>query len=395
MSEQAKISSIQKSSSLATAAFGSVFLIMGGGMSIIALPDALRKGEYGALVLLLFVLVGVGFIAFAFKNWLAYKKFGPSPLLLNPQSPGVGGQLGGQFDVHITGTGHAMASSTPMMARLTCTHKRKSGKHTDRRIEWQQEIPVLVDMTATGIRGTFVFDIHDNCRPTEEINHRESYKWDVAVEGDFSFIGKGEFKRSWPVVVEHENATKKSDLRIPQNFIDDAEERSEDRAKQSVLTDILVSEDAQSVTIVSQAGRNPIFKLFGILMGAVFLGIGVLIVKDGGWAGYLIGAAGSLMAFFSLRSLGRSMIAIIDKGARTIQVKYKWCGIRYARFEGKVTDEDQFRTKLTSTSTSGSKVTEFHLLEFAAVGKTLRIADGIAGKLEANALRQSIVERLF
>ena len=101
------------------------------------------------------------------------------------------------------------------------------------------------------------------------------------------------------------------------------------------------------------------------------------------------------MAFFSLRSLGRSITVSIDKVLRTIDVRESWFGIRYFSYVGKVDDTDQFKTKLTSTSTTGNKVTEYHLLEFSAVSKTIRLADGIAGKDEALALKQAVVDQIF
>ena len=101
------------------------------------------------------------------------------------------------------------------------------------------------------------------------------------------------------------------------------------------------------------------------------------------------------MVFFSLRSLGRSILVTIDKQSRVLKARTSWFGIRYASHESDVREPDQFRIKLTSRSTSGSKVTEYYLLEFAAGDKKIRVADGIEGKQEALALKQAIVERFF
>ncbi len=389
------INSHQRFGSWYMAAFGGVFFVMGAGLSAIVLPDALREGEYGALFMLLFVVVGAGIIFYALKTMWAYRKFGPTPLFLNPLTPGVGGQLGGHFDIHFSGVGHAMASTTPFNATLTCTYKRKSGKQTRSTIEWQQDVPVYLESTATGVQASFLFDVPSNCRPSLDRGYRGSYSWDVSVEGDFTNIGSDKFERSWPVIIDQHAAQASDELSIPQHFMDRREEQSEDNAKAAVLADIPISDDGQYISLHSRAGRNPLFKLFGMLMGLIFIGISILVLKDDGWVGYLILLIGGLMAFFSLRSLGRSITVSIDKVLRTIDVRESWFGIRYFSYVGKVDDTDQFKTKLTSTSTTGNKVTEYHLLEFSTVSKTIRLADGIEGKDEALALKQAVVDQIF
>lgn len=389
------IDSDQKVGSWVIAAFGGVFLVFGGGMSLIVLPDAIRNGQYAALFVLVFAFIGAAIVYHAFKLNRAYRRFGPTPMFLDPAVPGVGGQLGGQFSVNAPGICVKACPATELRARLTCTRKSKSGKSTSYSVKWQEEAPVYVIDTANGVDASFLFEIPDSCTPSKEWSRGSSIEWNVTVEGEFGSTGLGKFERCWEVDVEDSAAEASNVLRIPQSFLQKATQRTDDRVKTSALDQVLIVEDNQYLTVHSKAGRHLGAKIVGMLFGAVFAGMGIFTILQNWWPGYIFLLVGSAIGFISLFTLGKSIKVVIDKDSRVLYTRESWFGLAYARRQGDVLDPHQFKIKNTSSSSTHNKVTEYYAVNFEIDGNTIRIADGIEGKKEALALKDAIVNRSF
>lgn len=389
------ITSNQKTGSWFLAAFGGVFFLMGTGLSLVVLPDAIREGQYGALFILLFAVVGAGMIYHAFKVFRAYQRFGPTPLHLDPSAPGVGGQLGGQLTLVLPDTSLTAGTATELLARLTCTRKSKSGDSTSRSIKWQEEAPVYLKRTASGIEASFLFEIPDSCTPTKEWNRGSSFDWRVTVHGEFNEPGLGKFERSWVVVVEEGAAQASNILSIPQSFLQKAKQTSEARAKASAINQVPVTEDAQYINVHSRAGRDLTGKMFLMLFGAVFSAAGIFTIMQSWWPGYIFLLIGTAIFLSSLYILGKSIEVKINKDSWVLYTRESWCKVVYAHRQGDVVDPDQFRIRKTSSSSNGDKLTEYYAVYFESCGKTIRIADGIEGKKEAVALKDAIIECCF
>lgn len=389
------ISSNERTGSWILGAFGGVFFVMGAGMSAVIIPDAIRQGEYFALFLLLFAIVGAAIIYSAFKINRAYRRFGPTPLFLDPVLPGVGGQLGGRFSITLPDNGHLGGTVPQLQARLICTRKRKSGKSTSRSIKWHEQAPVYVKETTNGIRGTFLFDVPISCTPSKEWSGGSSIEWCVTVEGEFSTTGPGKFERTWSVTVEDIAAQASTDLNIPNSFLQKAKLKTDDRIKASALTQVPVTEDPQYISVHSKAGRHMGGKILGVLFGSAFAGVGVFTVLQSWWPGYLFLLIGSLIAILSIYSMGKSIVVKIDKNARKLYTRVSWCGFACSHQWGDVIDPGQFKARKTSTTSSHNRVTEYYAVEFKSDDKKITIADGMEGRKEAQVLIDSIVDRCF
>lgn len=389
------IESDQKTGSWLIAGFGAVFLVMGGGMSLLVLPDAIRDGEYGALFVLLFVFVGAGIMYYAFKINRAYRRIGPTPLFLDPAVPGVGGQLGGKFTVLVPDGISASDRAPRLLAKLTCSRKSKSGDSTSVSIKWQEEAPVYLKETARGIEASFLFEIPETCSPSKDWSNRSSIDWSVSVEGEFSEPSIGKLERSWGVEVEDSAAQVGSVISIPQSFLNEAQQRSQARAKASALEQILVSEDDEYINVHSKAGRGVGSKLLLMLFGAIFGGVGVFTILDNWWPGYIFLLVGGAIFFMSIFILGKAIEVKIDKGSYVLYTRSSWFGFVYAHGQADVLDPQQFKEKLTSSSSTHNKLTEYYAVYIESNGKKVRVADGIEGKKEALALIEAIVNRCF
>lgn len=402
------IESNQKFGAKFLAAFGAIFFFIGASLSLAILPDALRNGDYAALFVLVFVVAGASIVYYALKIQRAYKRFGPTPLFLDPARPGVGGQLGAQFDINAKDIGNHVGSSTQLTAILNCNRKSKSGKNTSYKLEWQKQAPVLLKQTSTGVKALFLFDIPASCKPstdgrngssiertTGSSNRYSSINWSVTIKGEFNQSNLGQFERTWELIVD-DNAAQASDvLSMPQSFIDTADQRAKTRVTTSALDQLPVSEDTQHINVHSKAGRELGSKFIGLLVGAVFAGIGVFTVTENWWPGYLFALVGGAIFFCTLFAIGKSIETKIDKASRTLHTRTSLFGLVYAKNQGEVINPDQFEIKKTSSSNTRNRVVEYYNISLKSSDKKIRIADGINGKKEAQAVKAAIVERCF
>jgi len=389
------IPSNQKSGYGLLVALGGFFFAVGLALSAFVLPEALRNREFGALGMLIFVIGGAGILYHAISINRAYKRFGPTPLMLDPPQPGVGGQLGGRFNIDAPGIGYKTGPYTQLHARLTCSRKRKSKDNTSYSVLWREEAPVYLKQTASGVDTSFLFEIPDNCAPSAELNQNTSIEWNVSVEGEFDTGDLGKFERDWQVVVEDRAAQASHVLSIPQSFIQNNEQLSDDRAKNSALEQVPVTVEGRYINIHSTLGLRIVERIVGVLFGVVFLGIGIITVMQSWLPGYLFLLFGLYATYHTVKSLGKSINVRIDKVSKLLHTQERWFGFVYARHQSRIVTSGQFKLKLTLRSISSKKLTERYALNFHSDEKTIRIADGIEGKFEAAALKDAIVDFCF
>ena len=389
------ISSNERHRSKLLAVFGSVLLMIGGGISLVELPDEIRNGNYIALVTLVFPIAGAAIIYASYRMASSYRKFGPSPLFLDPLVPGVGGQLGGRFKLNVPGSHFSGGMNTQLHARLLCSRKTKSGKNTSTRIIWHNEAPVYIKETAHGIEGSFLFDISDDCDPTKEWSNGSSISWSVVIEGELNTADRSKLKRSWQVDVEEQAAQASNVLNIPQSFLHKANKRTEERANAAGLKQVPVTEDSEYIYVHSKAGRNPGQCLFTLLLGCIFAGVGMFAVAHGWWPGYIFLTIGVVSSLWSIYKLGSSIHVKIQKNTRELSAKKSLFGIAYAHSQGTVFVQNQFTMKKTAGSEIGNKITEYYAIYFDAAGSKIRIAESIEGKNETKALLDTICSHCF
>jgi len=146
-----------------------------------------------------------------------------------------------------------------------------------------------------------------------------------------------------------------------------------------------------NILSTQQIGPTNRRKNISITLGVVVLGVGIITVMQGWWAGILIVLIGGYATFYTVFSLGKSIDVRIDKLSKLLHTKERWFGFTYARHQSRVVTSNQFKTKLSFHSSSRKKVTQRYALNFHSDGKAIRIADGIEGEDGAMALMDTIV----
>jgi len=394
----------EKPTSVLLAIFGSIFFFAGAIISLIAVPDALAKGEYAALISLLITFVGAAIMYHAYKIRSAFQKTGLTPLFLDPTSPGVGGQLGGIFEIDNKMVGQSLQSGTSLKALLTCRKKSSSGDNTRATIVWREESPVYFEQTAQGIKGQFVFDIPEDCRPTKDWEPRSirsfrsfqtSIQWQVSIVGELNLAGLGKIDRSWNVRIADIPASTNNVLNIPEPFLEKAKEKVQMRAASSARDQIPITEDARYIEVLSNAGRHLGSSLSLFLFGLIFGITGGFLFLDGWWPGLLFSIVGAIVLVSSIFFFGKSVEVKFDKHTKILHSRQSWFGIEYSYQHGELLSANQFYVKKTASQTVRKKYTEFYALNFNSDDREIRVAERVTDKHAAQALKELILERCF
>lgn len=390
------ISSDQKYGYWFFGGFGSIVFVIGTVAAISAIPDALQKGDYGALATLIFVVAGALIIAQAIKMYLSYRKFGGTPLFLNPETPSVGGQLGGTFEVIQRSGNHGFVPNGKLptgQANLRCTKKTRSRKNTHQSLLWQTDTEVFLQRSSGGYQASFIFDIPKDCEPSSRLSRRSTIHWQVEVNSDLGPT-LGKLHRSWQIDVLEEASQNKSTLAIPTAFQLSSAEASLDKAQTSALSQISLTEGDQYIGLKSAGRQNLASHFFGIVFGGIFSAVGVFTIFQGWLGGYLFLLIGALVALMSIYLLGKVIDVRIDKHSAVLNARESWMGMVYSRKTIDISDVSNFQIKKTSTTKMGNTYIEYYALKFKTDSKPIHIAHGIKGKKEAKVLREIIISAL-
>ena len=390
------ISSDQKSGSWFIIWFGSVFLLFGLFFSILSLPEELAKGNYAALFVLLFVLVGVLITGFGIKVQRDYKRFGPTPLFLDPLSPSIGGDFGAWFVLSNRHFSNRMHSLPAMKGTLTCKKSYKSGDDTKTKIIWQEDIPIHTELDADGIRVQCVAQLPREGQYTKDRSNGSRTYWELAVEADFSAQNMGRFSRSWEVNIAPAQANStSSSLEIPDSFLSKHQEQLSLTANQNLSEQFLLIDRGRFTELISEQGRYWQWSISGMVFGAIFAGAGYFTINQDWWPGYIFLAIGSVVLLASLYSLGSSIKSEFDREGRMVNIERRWFGLLFSSKSIAIFNPEQFSTKVTSSSESGSKRTEYLAMYIESAGRKHKLAEGIKGRRVANALLEKTLDALF
>ena len=147
---------------------------------MLALSEEITEKEnYGALIGLLFPIVGIGLLVAAVRKTIQARKFGEC-LFLMDRVPGVlGGDVAGTVIVP-----RGLSGSEPVSVKLSCIRevKQRSGKSTStsEHVEWNVEKPaVLLTPTGdgTGHSARLLFSIPYDSSPTGRIDANKRIFW--------------------------------------------------------------------------------------------------------------------------------------------------------------------------------------------------------------------------
>lgn len=365
--------------------FGSVFFIIGFFTFILALPEIIDKGNYAALLTLLFVVVGGGIMSYALINQRRYKLIGPTPLFLDPLPGALGGQIGGQFTIQ------SRSQDTPIKIVLSCKRQVKSGKNTNTKLIWQESMQGYIKSTARGMNVQFLFDCPDNLPDSNS----SSVFWEVRAESELNLGAKSiKFQRNWDIPVESSKLARSS-IRIPEHFLQQQNELKAEMVQADAAGLIQFHQQGNFLEVDNISRKSIGGFVGGLVSGLVFSGTGIFTLQQNWWPGYIFIFVGAIIIYVSFFVFGRGIEVKVDTSARVLYTRRKWFGFVLYKRKVMLFNPEQFSIKKTSSSSTNTQLTEWYKVEVKNKDKQVLIAEGVKGKDVAQALMNNIIEKAF
>jgi hypothetical protein len=155
------------------------------------LPGELQRGNYAALIGLLFPLVGLFLLYKAIQVTLEYHHFGRVVYRMDPWPGGIGGHVGGHIQVNNLDYRRAREART-LSVKLECVYSyvSGSGKNRSRResIKWAEQGQPKIENSIEGVNLSFRFDVPDGL-PQADVEQGGAYHfWRLSINADIPGI---------------------------------------------------------------------------------------------------------------------------------------------------------------------------------------------------------------
>jgi hypothetical protein len=261
-----------------------------------------------ALLVLLFPAVGLMLLGWAIKKSLEWRRFGVTPLIMDPFPGAIGGDVGGEILLNIP-------FDPQMVCEVTLSSLRSyisgSGKNRSRHetVEWQDSGYARVERAANGVRLLFCFAVPQGQRESE--GHSDSYYlWRLNLKAELPGV---DLDRDFEIPVyatgEHAKAiTLDSTHEVPHGL--------EKLRAESLLP---LRRNGMVQEIYYPMLRRPGRALLGMVFGVVFAGAGLFVwdkAADEGVPLYFMGGlftlVGSIIVLGSLYSALNSLRVELD-----------------------------------------------------------------------------------
>ena len=352
--------------------------------------EVVEKQNTIALVGLLFTVVGIGLLTWAIRRTLEWRRFGPTPVTLDPFPGSIGGHVGGTIDLNLP-------FSSQNEFELTLTSIRSyvsgSGKNRSRKEKagWQDSVMAHAESSsAGGTRLSFRFDVPEGLPESDAERDEDSYTiWRLALGAE---LDGADLDRSFDIPVY---ATATQSRGLSQLAVQRGREKQALHDDAEVRKIVRLTHDASGRRMVYPMGRNPGPALGGFIVGATFAAAGWWLVVDEGQRlfGSVFGGVGALVAIGALYSIFNSLEIVREPGGfRTVR---RVLGFPLKR--GRMSRDEFVKfTKKSGyqTQNGGKHVMHYTIRAVDRSGRALVVGEGFRGENQAEAAMRLIGEEL-
>ena len=305
--------------------FAAFWNLVSAPLPFLLYDEVMNNRNYPALAGLLFPLVGAGLLVWAIRRTREWRRFGATPVVLDPFPGSIGGHVGGTIDTRLP-----YSSGNRFLMTLTNINRYESGsgKNSSTREDalWQDELLAHAEPGPDGTRLTFRFDLPDGLAESDaDTTGDNCHLWRLNVRAK---LDSTDLDRDFEIPVY---ATATHSQHVPD------QKAAAARAEQDALFDsavrevVRVSLEGVGKRLVYPMGRHAWSNLAGIIIGGTFAAVGAwLIWNEGHWLfGGIFGGVGALVAVSALYLLFRSLEVRIE--GNTITSVRRWLGIPLRR----------------------------------------------------------------
>lgn len=273
-----------------------------------AVMDIWREKGAIALLILIFPCVGLWLLFWAVKTTLEWRRFGATPMTMDPFPGSIGGNVGGEILLNLP-----YQSAMAFEVTLSCIHSYVSGSGNNRsqseKAIWQDKGYAEVQPAMRGIRLQFRFEVPTGLPESEE--HGDNYHfWRLSLHGDMPGV---DLSRNFEIPV-YRTAEKS-------RHIDILSTQHQPAGIPEIGAEMLLplAQTGNGVNIHYPMLRKPLSALALILFGGIFNGSGVFLWSQAAHDGFplyimssIFHFAGGLIVLWGLYRLFNSLHVQFD-----------------------------------------------------------------------------------
>lgn len=365
--------------------FALLFSILGCSPIVLGLDDILRdirRGDYLVLVVFAFPLVSLFLLKQAIGLTLDWRRFGVTPLHMDPYPAAIGGQAGGAVDIKLP-----YDPARRFKAMLVLYRQRETGTGKDRsredKVIWQVEMPLHAEPSVEGTRLRMLVDVPEG-KPASEPPAREYYHWAMSIQ---CLDKRVRFSRKWAIPAFPGN--RQAQKPLPASAL--VAHENQQLEELSDLTEI--TQQGRDVWLRYTAGNTRKFNLMMTVFGVVFAAIGVGITMAEGAVGLVFllafGSIGLIMALAGIYGLGKERRVCI--GPEQLLSKLFWFGVPLATKEYPRSAVSHLYIRSNSSMSSSEGTIQYYkLIAKMRDGAKQSIGFGIDGYGKANKLGEHL-----
>ncbi len=375
----ATIRSSSKASMYGIWAFAALWNLISAPLPFVMYDEVVNKGNYLALVALLFTAVGIGLLTWAIRRTLEWRRFGASPVTLDPFPGSIGGHVGGTIDL-------AIPNDPSIEYQLSLTNIKSyisgSGKNRSRneKAEWQDMVVAHAESTGRSTRLTFRFDVPEGLRESDADRDDTYYIWRLNLSAE---LDGTDLDRSYDIPVY---ATATQSRSLSKLAVERGHEKQTAKADAAVRKIIKLIHDAGGRSMKYPAGRNFLASLPGFIVGSVFAAIGWFVAVDADrvFFGSVFGGIGALVAVGTLYSMLNSLEVLRDSnGIKTVR---RILGIPVKRSSMGSHEFVMFKKNSRfQTQGAGKHVMHYSIYAIGRHGDKVIVGEGFKGDSQAEA----------
>jgi hypothetical protein len=347
------------------------------------------KKNYPALIGLVFPVVGLGLIYWAIKQTREWRRFGPTPLTLDPFPGSIGGHVGGTIDLRQPfrpGSTYALT-----LTNLESTVSG-SGKNRSRRekASWQDRRLAHAEPGPLGTRLLFRFDVPEGLEASDAAQHTDDYTiWRLGLEAE---LGGSSLDRNWELPV-YPTAERSQTLNERQLEAAQSVQSTADAA--AVAERIEIRHTPSGKSLYYPIGRNAWSSLMGVFFGGIFAAAGWFLMFGEGaiFMGAIFSIVGWAIVLFALY-MGSNSLEVWQDGIE-LHSRRRVFGVTVRHRKLHRNAFSRFKKNSTMQSQSGGKHT-FHYSVYASgrSGEQITLGEGFRGESEADAAIRLIAREL-
>jgi hypothetical protein len=348
-------------------------------LPFIIYDEVVNKQNYIALVGLLFTAVGIWLITWAIRRTLEWRRFGATPVVLDPFPGSIGGHVGGTIEI-----GLPFNAAHDFEISLTNIHSYMSGSGKNRNrkesAKWQDAIVAHAEPGGTGTRLTFRFDVPAGLSESDADQDDSYYIWRLALNAE---LDGTDLDRNYDIPVY---ATAQHSRSLSGLAMERAREKQQSISDRDVLDVVQLRNDAGGRRMHYPVGRYVGSSLGAFIVGAAFAAVGWWLVTEEGHAffGSVFGGIGALIGLFALYTMVNSLEVARD--AQGIRTTRRILGIPIKRSYLQRDAFVEFKKKGSHKVQQGNKhIVYYTIYAVDTDGDKIVVGEGYKGESQANA----------